>query len=104
MTYPSVKDEALNESFDVVVNYVNTVSDSWFSNMILIAIFFIGTMVMYKNDQDILESVSVASAITFIFASFFWLGGFIATQTISLVVGVMVISVVSLWLSKKSSR
>jgi len=78
MTYPSPSTINASKGFGEVLNYVNVVTDSWISNMFLIAIYFIVLIGFYKAKEDFKGALAVAGYGTFVVGLLFWIGGFVS--------------------------
>ena len=102
MAYESIKDANLVEGYGNLVNYVNNVSNGWFSYLFLIATYFIILFVLFKNERDFPESMTVAGFITFLIAAMFWFGGFLDGVSMLIVTSIFLISFVIIWAIRKS--
>ena len=89
--------------FDQVLHYVNDVTNSWASNMILIGIFIITTMGVVAFKKDYFESMAIAGFLTFMVSVFFWIGGFISGTTLVYVIVVTILCFGLLWINNKST-
>ena len=78
--------------------YLNTVTGSWFSNMILIAIYMIFASGFYYAKRDIFGGMAVGGFATFVIATLFWIAHIVSTVTFALVIAVSIMSFASLWL------
>ena len=87
MSYPSPTDVNMSKGFGEVLNYINFVTNSWISNMILIAIYFIVLVGFYKAKEDFKGALAVAGYGTFVIGLFFWIGGFVSGLTFSIAIG-----------------
>jgi len=82
-------------------NYLNSVTNSWFSNMLLITIYLIFASGFYFARRDMFGGLAVGGFATFVLGLLFWLGGLISGITFTIVVGVAIVSFASLWLGKQ---
>lgn len=78
MAYPSPTTINGTKGFGEVLNYINVVTDSWISNMFLLAIYFIVLIGFYKAKEDFKGALAVAGYGTFVIALLFWIGGFVS--------------------------
>lgn len=105
MAHPNITDVNLSRGFgSELFYYVNDVTSSWISNMILIAIYIIVAMGVYTYKKDLLEGMSIAGYILIAVGTLFWLGNFISTITWVFVWVVGIVSFGALWFTKKSSN
>lgn len=74
-----------------VLNYVNTVTDQWISNMFLIGIYFIILISFYKAKEDFRGALAVAGYGTFVVGLFFWLGGFVSGIAFGVIIAMAII-------------
>jgi len=81
--------------------YLNTVTDNWFSNLLLIAVYLIFATGFFFSKRDMFGALAVGGFATFVFGSLLWVGGFISGITFAFVVGVAIISFASLWIDNK---
>lgn len=100
--YEEITDRNLSAGIDEVFDYVNSVTNSTISNMILIAIYIITVMSIFsfrRNEEGaFFDSMAIAGFLTFVVGLFFWIAGFISGITFSIVVAVAIMSFASLWL------
>ena len=101
MAYESLKDRNLTEGFPAILEYLNDVTNTWFSNMLLIGIYIIvmGNIVYFKDDW--FEAAAVAGFITFICSVFLWIIEFVAGITMIICAAIALLGFASLWLSRK---
>jgi len=78
MSYANPTSINATKGFGEVLNYVNEVTNSWISNMSLIAIYFIILIGFYKAKDDFKGALAVAGYGAFVIGLFFWIGGFIS--------------------------
>ncbi len=101
MAYSSITDRNLSKGFSEILYYANEVTESWISNLILIAIYIITMMTIYNYKRDFVEGMAVAGFFTFLIALFFYLGDFISGVTFVFVIAVTIISVGLLFFNKR---
>lgn len=82
--------------FGEILSYVNNVTDSWISNMLLIAIWIIVLMGYYKAKDDFKGALAVAGYGTFVVSLLFWIGGFISGISFGMVIAVAIIGTLPL--------
>lgn len=92
--YESPSSLNMSKGFGEMVTYINNVTNSWISNMILIAIWIIILTGSFKSTNDFGKSMGVAGFGTFIVALFFWLGGLISGVTLSMVIGMAIVGII----------
>jgi hypothetical protein len=97
MAYPSPSTINASKGFGEIINYVNTVTDNWFGNMLLIAIWVIVLMGYYKAKDDFVGALAVAGFGLFVVGLLFWIGGMITGIAMSVVIGLAIISIIPLF-------
>lgn len=100
ITYPSPSSINATKGFGEIINYVNVVTNSWISNLILIGIYVIILMGFYKAKDDFTGGLAVAGYGTFVVSLFFWIGGFISPVSFGMVIGIAIIGTIVLLLDK----
>ena len=98
MTYPSPTTINGSKGFAEVLNYTNTVTDGWISNMFLIAIYFIVLIGFYKAKEDFKGALAVAGYGTFVVGLLFWIGGFVSGLSFGFALGMAIIGTIVLLL------
>lgn len=83
-----------------ILTYVNDVTNSWASNMLLIAIYIIILISYYKAKEDFGGAIAVAGFGLFVVGMLFWMGGFIGGLTFSVVVAICIVGIVVILLDK----
>lgn len=78
MTYASPTSINATKGLGEVLNYANTVTDQWLSNMIMMAIYVIILIGFYKAKDDFKGALAIAGYGTFVVGLFFWIGGFVS--------------------------
>jgi len=98
MTYANPSTINASLGLTEVLNYTNTVTNSWISNMILIAVYFIVLMGFYKSKGDFKGALAVSGYTTFVIALFFWIGGFVNPIALGMSIGVAILGTIVLLL------
>ena len=101
MAFQNITDRNLSKGFSEILYYANEVTESWMSNMILIAVYIIVLITLYNYKRDFVEGMAVAGFFTFLIALFFYLGDFVSGTTFVFVIGVTIVSVVLLFFNKR---
>lgn len=101
MAYPSPGDIVAKDGFPTILEYLNTVTNDWFANLLLITIYSIVLFNYARASDDWFGAFAVAGFGTFIIGLLFFLGSFISGETLGLVLGVMIIGVIAVFLGKK---
>lgn len=83
------------KGFGEILLYVNNVTGSVFSNMMLITIWIIILIGYYKARDDFGGAMGVAGFVTFVIGLLFWLGGFVSGVTLSIVIGMAIIGIIA---------
>lgn len=97
MVYDSPTTINATAGFGSVLTYINTVTDGWISNMLLIAVYIISLMSFAKARDDIAGAFAVSGFATFIVALLFWLGGFINGIVLGIVTAMAIIGIIALF-------
>ena len=82
-------------------NYLNLVTNSWFSNMLLISIYIIFAVGFYFSKRDFSGALAIGGFATFIIGLLFWVGDVISGVTFAFVVAVAIGSFASLWIGRE---
>jgi hypothetical protein len=98
MTYANPTTINATKGLGEVLNYVNTVTDSWISNLLMIGIYIIILIGFYKAKDDFKGAMAVAGYGTFVVSLFFWLGGFVSGISFGIAIAVAIIGTVALLL------
>ena len=98
MAYPSPTSINGTKGFGEVLNYINVVTDSWISNMVLIAIYVIVLIGFYKAKEDFKGAMAVAGYGTFVFGLFMWIGGFVSPVTFGITIAIAIMGTLVLLL------
>ena len=94
--YPSASSINATKGFGEVLNYVNTVTNQWISNMLLIAIYIIVLIGFYKAKDDFQGELAVAGYGTFVIALLFWIGGFVSGWAFGISIALAIIGTIVL--------
>ena len=81
-----------------LIDYVNDVTFSWFSNLLLIGIWVIVFMGFYKSKDDPKGAFAVAGYSTFVVSLLFWIGGWVSGATMGIVVAIAIVGTIPLLL------
>lgn len=76
--------------------YVNSVSNGWVSNMLLISIYVIFLMGYYRSQEDFTGGMAVAGAVSFIAGLFFFVGDLITWVIFGYTIAAVIIGTVVL--------
>lgn len=98
MTYASPTTINATKGLGEVLNYVNTVTNQWISNLFIMAIFIIIMIGYYKAKDDFKGAFAVAGYGTFVVSLFFWIGGFISGMVFGVVVALAIVGTLMLLL------
>ena len=96
MTYPSPSTINASQGLGEVFNYVNVVTNSWLSNLIMIGIYVIILIGFYKAKDDFKGAMAVAGYGTFVVGLLFWIGGFISGLAFVWIISIAIIGTVVL--------
>jgi len=100
MTYISPSTINASKGLGEFTNYVDVVTGHWFGNMLLISIYVIILIGIYKAKDDFAGAMAIAGFGTFIIGLLFWLGGMITGGMFAIVVAVAIVGAMVLWGSK----
>ena len=78
------------------IYYINSVTNNWFSHMLLISLYVISLMGFYRSQDDFGGAMAVAGVIVFIFGLFFFIAGMITWIVFGITIGMMVVGIVAL--------
>lgn len=98
MAYPSPTTINASKGIGEVLTYTNTVTDSWVSNMLMIAVYIIVLIGFYKAKDDFKGALAVAGYVCFVVGLFFWIGGFVSGMAFGVSIAVAVIGTIVLLL------
>lgn len=100
MAYPSPTSINASKGLGEITNYVNTVTNYWFGNMLLIAIYVIILIGVYKAKDDFAGAIAIAGFGTFLIGLLFWMGGMITGSMFAVVIAMAIVGAMVLWGSK----
>ena len=98
MTYTSPTTINATKGFGEVLTYVNVVTNSWLSNMFMIALYVIILIGFYKAKDDFKGALAVSGYGTFVVGLLFWIGGFISGIAFGMAIGVAILGTIVLLL------
>ena len=78
MTHTSPVTVNATKGFGEVLTYINDVTNSWISVMMLFAIYVIILIGFYKASDDFKGALAVAGYGIFVVSLLFWIGGFVS--------------------------
>lgn len=81
-------------------NYLNEVTSSWFSNLLLMAIYIIFATGFYFAKRDMFGAMAVGGFATFVVGLLLFVGGTISGITFSVVIAVAIVGFASLWVGQ----
>lgn len=102
MTYENITNYNVTEGYGTLIDYVNNVSDGWFTYLLLISTYFIILFALFRAERDFPESMTVSGFITFLLAAFLWFAGFLDGVTMVIVTSIFIISFIVIWAIKNS--
>jgi len=102
LTYPSPSTVNASKGLGEILTYTNTVTDSWMSNLLMIAIWVITLIGVYKAKDDFKGALAVAGYVTFVVGLLFWVGGFISGWAFGGAVAIAVIGTLVLVLDREN--
>lgn len=80
--------------------YLNTVTSNWFSNMLLIAVYFIFASGFFFARRDIFGALAVGGFASFVVALLLYTASMISGATFVIVVAVAIVSFATLFLGE----
>lgn len=83
--------------------YFNSVTNNWFSNLLLISIYVIFATGFYFAKNDIFGGFAVGGFVTFVISLILWVGGYISAITFTFAVAVMIASFGALWFGQNQN-
>ena len=86
MAYPNPSSINASLGFGEILNYTNTVTNNWISNLFIVAIYVIVLIGFYKAKEDFKGALAVAGYSTFVVALLFWIGQFISGITLGITI------------------
>jgi len=100
MPYDSPSSINFTSGMTGAFTYLNSVTNGWFSSMLLISIYLIFATGFYFAKKDIMGAFAVGGFATFVIGLLFWVGGVISGITFAFVVAVAIISFATLWIGR----
>jgi len=101
MAYESPANINASQGMGQLLEYVNTVTNSWISNMLLVSLYIIMLMGWYRTQgNDFVGGLAVAGFGTSVIATLLWIAGFVSGPTLGVCFAVMLIGVAALLLMK----
>jgi hypothetical protein len=101
ITYASPSTINASRGLGEIINYTNSVTNQWFSNMILIAIYVIVLIGFYKAKEDFTGALAVAGFGTFVVALLFWIGGMVSGIALGITIAMAIIGVIVLLMDQQ---
>lgn len=101
MTYEYPTSINWSEGFDQVIYYVNDVTNSWVSILLLVAIYIITAVSVFSSERTpdaIFNGMATAGFLLIILGTIFWIADFISGVVLIFAIAVAIISFASLWL------
>jgi len=100
MAYPMPDTINWSNGMQEGFSYLNTVTSSWFSNLLLIAIYILFATGFYFAKRDMFGAMAVAGFSTFVVSLLFFVAGMISGITFAIVIAVAIIGFASLWIGQ----
>jgi hypothetical protein len=101
MTFESPSVINTTKGLGEVLNYTNSVTDNWFGNLLLIAIYVIVLIGYYKTKEDFKGAMAVAGYGTFVVSLLFWAGGFVSGWALGISIALAIIGTLFLLLDQQ---
>lgn len=103
MAYPSPTTIDATSGIGSLFEYLNNVTNFWFSRMLMLAVFviFLFGYLRSKNDDDILGAFAVGSYACLVIGILFWIIGFLDGVTFGIIIGSSIISTALLMADKR---
>lgn len=101
MTYASPTDINATKGLGEILIYVNSVTNNWASNMLMIAIYIIVLIGFYKAKDDFAGALAVAGYGTFVIGLLFWVGGFVSGITFGISIAMAIIGTLVLLMDNR---
>lgn len=101
MAYPLPSSINASEGISGVSNYLCTVTSCWFFYMLLLAVYLITVIGIYKTTNDIAQGIAVAGFFTFVVALLLWIGNVIPGFALGITIAVAIIGVLIIYMSNK---
>jgi hypothetical protein len=100
MAYDSPATVNMSKGMGELFNYLGEVTNYWFGNMLLIAIYSIILIGSFKAKDDFAGAMAIAGFGTFLIGLFFWLGGVVTGWAFGITIAVAIVGAMILWGSK----
>lgn len=100
MSYPSPDTINWSDGMGSAFGYLNTVTGSWFSNLLLIAIYVIFAVGFYFAKRDMFGAMAVAGFVTFVVGLLFFVAEIISGLTFAVVIAIAIVGFASLWIGQ----
>ena len=100
MAYTSPTTINASKGLTEIFNYVNSVTNQWVSNLLIIGIYIIVLIGFYKVNDDFKGALAVAGYSTFVIALLFWIGGFVSGFALTVAVVIAMVGTLVLLLDK----
>lgn len=94
MTYDSPTTVNMSKGFGELLIYLNNVTGHWISNMLLLGIWIIILVGVYKAKDDFAGALAISGWATFVVTLLFWAGGFATGWALSIAFGLALIGVI----------
>lgn len=82
-----------------ILIYLNTVTDGWFSIMVMLSLYAISIIAYYKSTGEMAASFSVSGFFVFVVALFFWIAGFLPVYAFIISIALALIGLLALMFS-----
>lgn len=100
--YPNATEINVSRGLDELFVYSNTITDSWFVSMLMIATYVILLFAHGATRGRVSgESFSIAGFVLFIIAILFRVGGLISNQIMYVVFALSIVSIIPLFFPKR---
>lgn len=100
MVYDSPTSINFTTGLGGMFNYLNSVTNSWFSNLLLISIYIIFATGFYFARRDFQGALAVGGFAIFVVGLLFWIGQIISGVTFAFVIAVAIMGFASLWVGR----
>jgi hypothetical protein len=97
MRYPYPTSIDFSNGTDSLFVWLNTVTFGWFSNFLLIAIWFIFATGFYMARRDVQGALAVAGTMTFLVSLPLYIGGMVSGIAFTIVIGIAIVGFASLF-------
>jgi len=100
MTYPIPSSINWSQGMTGAFSYLNTVTSSWFSNLLLISIYLLFSIGFYFAKRDLFGALAVGGFATFIIALLLFVSQTISAVTFTVVIAIAILGFASLWIGQ----